>query len=448
MLLGDIMEEIFVDLRRRKLRTVLTVAGISIGSFTIGIMVALGIGLHNYITVQARALRSEKVLRVAISKGDFIGFVMERLSGIGRPAREIKEADKEAERLFRGDDSFKPEQIEKLKAIEGIVSVSPRIRVRADSIRLAGDGREFFVHVRARSPLDEIDLACGRMFRSDSEDEVILAYQYLESFGIESPEELVGKRVTIKVPVSRIFARLGLMPPDLPDDKAIATFDATVVGLTQKTIVSTVAFVSETFAKRMARFQRRRKELYTGEKFGSTAIVRVRSKEDVEPVKARIKELGFFPKNLEDDFATLAKIFVVIDTFLSSFGVIAFAVASLGIINTLIMSIYERTREIGIMKALGATPGNIRFIFTLEAASIGFLGGILGAAASFVMGQILNQVALLTFARDWGGYKAFLFPWWFLVGTVFLSTIIGGLAGLYPAGRAARLDPIRALRYE
>jgi putative ABC transport system permease protein len=448
MLLGDMVQEIFVDLRRRKLRTLLTVAGIGIGSFTIGIMVALGIGLHNYIVVQARSLRSPRALRVVNTQADFTGFLTNRLLSIGRPARQIKKGDRDIQKLFGGRKPFKPEEIEKLRALKGVASVSPGIWVHADSIRLEGDPREFFVNIMVRSPIDGFDLAHGRLFDINSEDEVVLAYQYLESFGLENPEDLVGKKVFIQVPLSSVFARLGLMDPEAIKERAYATYDATVVGITQKTIVSTAAFVSERLGMTMARFQRQNEKLYQGEKWGQMAIVRVQSEADIEPVKAKITEFGFFSWSLDDDFATLANIFLIIDTFLSSFGIIALGVACLGIINTLIMSIYERTREIGIMKALGATPGNIRLIFTLEAATIGLLGGILGCLASQLVGHLMNRIALETFARDWGGYEAFVFPWWLLLGTVLFSAVVAALAGLYPAGKAAKLDPIRALRYE
>ncbi len=127
---------------------------------------------------------------------------------------------------------------------------------------------------------------------------------------------------------------------------------------------------------------------------------------------------------------------------------IALAVASLGIINTLIMAIYERTREIGVMKAVGASKGTIRWLFTVEAGSIGFWGGVVGVVIAWIAGQVINVIAHLTFLKDYKGFNISAFPLWLILAVIALSTGVALVAGLLPANRAARLDPIEALRYE
>jgi putative ABC transport system permease protein len=138
----------------------------------------------------------------------------------------------------------------------------------------------------------------------------------------------------------------------------------------------------------------------------------------------------------------------VIQAVLSIFGLIALAVASLGIINTLIMAIYERTREIGVMKAVGASKGTIRLLFTFEAGSIGFWGGLVGVVLAWIVGQIINFASHLTFLQDYKSFNISAFPLWLILLVVGLSTGIALVAGLLPANRAANLDPIEALRYE
>ena len=133
---------------------------------------------------------------------------------------------------------------------------------------------------------------------------------------------------------------------------------------------------------------------------------------------------------------------------LSVFGLIALAVASLGIVNTLILAIYERTREIGVMKAVGASKGTIRLLFTVEAGSIGFWGGLIGVTVAWTTGQIINLVSHVTFLRDYRDFNISAFPLWLVLAVIALSTGIALLAGLLPANRAAGLDPIEALRYE
>jgi putative ABC transport system permease protein len=112
------------------------------------------------------------------------------------------------------------------------------------------------------------------------------------------------------------------------------------------------------------------------------------------------------------------------------------------------MAIYERTREIGVMKAVGATRGSIRILFTLEGGALGFLGGAVGVALAVVLGQALNFVGERTFLAAFPGFKMSVFTTELLLGVVALTTAISLIAGLYPANRAARLDPVDALRYE
>ena len=112
------------------------------------------------------------------------------------------------------------------------------------------------------------------------------------------------------------------------------------------------------------------------------------------------------------------------------------------------MAIYERTREIGIMKAVGATRGTIRLLFTIEGGALGFTGGVVGVAGAFIFGQLLNFVGSKTFLSDFPNFDLSVFPPWLLFGVVALTTAISLIASLYPANRAAGLDPVEALRYE
>jgi ABC-type antimicrobial peptide transport system permease subunit len=141
---------------------------------------------------------------------------------------------------------------------------------------------------------------------------------------------------------------------------------------------------------------------------------------------------------------------IIIQTMLGSVGGLALLVASIGIANTMIMAVYERTKEIGILKAVGAAPGQIRALFVVEASLIGLLGGIIGTLVGFVLGQFLNWL-LLEILR-WQEMPVqgtfFVVSWWLVAGALAFATLVGLLAGLYPAARAARLAPLDALRYE
>ena len=135
---------------------------------------------------------------------------------------------------------------------------------------------------------------------------------------------------------------------------------------------------------------------------------------------------------------------------LASVGGLALFVASLGIVNTMIMAIYERTREIGTLKAIGASRSDIRSLFMLEAGMIGLLGGVVGVIGGWLLGIGLNRVILWYTEREQLPIRAdfFVVPWWLALAGLGFAMLVGIVAGLYPAARAARLDPLVALRYE
>jgi putative ABC transport system permease protein len=137
------------------------------------------------------------------------------------------------------------------------------------------------------------------------------------------------------------------------------------------------------------------------------------------------------------------------DIFMGLIGSVALSVSSLGIVNTMVMSILERTREIGIMKAIGAGDGEIRGIFLFEAGIMGLVGGIGGIILGWIVSKGVNLgLNLYLKSEGFPPEVMFTFPWWLVVGGIAFSILISVLAGTYPASRAARLDPIQALRHD
>ncbi len=178
-------------------------------------------------------------------------------------------------------------------------------------------------------------------------------------------------------------------------------------------------------------------------------VVRVAKSRDVTRVEEAIKKQGYNTFSIVDASRGLQKAFVFLDLFLGVFGSLALAVASLGIVNTLVMAILERRREIGIMKALGASDGDVKRIFFVEAGSMGALGGSLGVALGWMIGRVINLGTNWYMIRqDLKPENFWYVPMWLVIAGVVFSVVVSLSAGLYPASRAARLDPVQALRHE
>jgi putative ABC transport system permease protein len=159
--------------------------------------------------------------------------------------------------------------------------------------------------------------------------------------------------------------------------------------------------------------------------------------------------MGYGAFSINDALQGAKRAFIILDIVLSLIGSIALAVSSLGIMNTMVMSILERTREIGVMKAIGASDGDIRRIFLVEASTIGVLGGAAGVALGWVVGRVINFAANIYIQRQ-GGEPGNLFslPLWLIASAIGFSWLVSLLAGSYPARRAAKLNPIQALRHD
>jgi ABC-type antimicrobial peptide transport system permease subunit len=177
--------------------------------------------------------------------------------------------------------------------------------------------------------------------------------------------------------------------------------------------------------------------------------VRVSSPKAVQAVEDAIKGMGFGTFSILDATKNLRLFFTVFDLLLGIFGSLALTVASLGIINTLVMAILERRREIGILKALGAADRDVRRLFFAEAGAMGLLGGVLGVAIGWLIGRALTfGTNVYLQKQELPPIDLSSIPWWMVVGAIAFSFFVSLAAGMYPASRAARLNPVEALRYE
>lgn len=182
------------------------------------------------------------------------------------------------------------------------------------------------------------------------------------------------------------------------------------------------------------------------------AELRVLDPSRIKPVTKRVTDLGFRAFSLANQLEEIERIFLIVNSSLALIGGIALLVASFGISNTMIMSIRERTREIGVMKAIGGSDGEIMRIFFVEASLIGLAGGVMGVIGGWGIDRVANTLANRWVLRQAGQavrhIEFFSIPWYLSGGAILFAMAISLIAAIYPAMRAARVDPIKALRYE
>jgi len=181
----------------------------------------------------------------------------------------------------------------------------------------------------------------------------------------------------------------------------------------------------------------------------SSISVRVKNPTQIQGVEDAVKKMGFTTFSILDASRSLQQVFKVLYAFLGIFGSLALAVASIGIVNTLVMAILERRREIGIMKAIGASDGDVQKLFFAEAGAMGILGGIVGVMLGWAIGQVINfGTNIYLKSQSIPPEHFWAVPLWLVVFSIVFAFLVSLVSGLYPAGRAARLDPVQALRYE
>ena len=476
----DLVDLAARNLRESMFRNSLTALGIGVGVASLVAMLSLGIGLQQL--ADRRLARSGLFDTIVVtSRRSLRGFDhADNRNGV--PPAESRPLDEKA----RAEMARLPNVLEAVPDLRFISEV--RYEGKPHLAMVAG------LPLSARDK-DAFDNMQGSFFSSDAADEAILQIQFAdELLGIgQKPGEsssklsgetqtLIGKELTLRyaervpspaAPESRPAPaeeggagdRSGVLK-DAPQPPVMAAFS--VVPRERKLRIVAVTD-QDPEGMRGASGARVFIPLQTGEKLhvmlpsglrGSepdfsnvpaylSLSVRVKSPDRVASVQDAIRKMGFSTFSILDATRGLRRFFAVFDLFLGIFGSLALAVAALGIVNTLVMAILERRREIGIMKAIGASDGDVKKLFLAEAAVMGLVGGMLGVALGWAMGRLINAGANVYLHRqNLPSEELWAVPWWLVAGAIAFAIVISMISGLYPAARAARLDPVQALRYE
>jgi putative ABC transport system permease protein len=465
MRISDYIGQACGNLWKKKLRTSLTISGVVIGVGALVSMFAFGQGIQRNITDQFKKLDLFNYINVFARDG------RPRRGHSSDPDEDGGRMEEDrAPRAERAEDPNRPvlrldaQFLEEAKKIDGVEAVFPEMRFPAQ-VRL-GDREEFtLVQVLpaevCRSGL--VKLRAGACYASDDVNELVISDSLLRRLRVREPEMAPGTKVevatlTMDFSLSRllrmVFSSGGL---DLP--LARENYAFTAVGVVERMgfggpipVQSDVLIPPGAAAKMRKLSLTSVWDLFTragGTTSYSTVTVRVKSPQAVGPVKKELESRGFRTFALMDQLDQMRIGFLIMDMFLIAVGMIGITVASLGIVNTMVMSILERYREIGIMKAVGATDGDVQRIFLFESSTIGLLGGLFGLGLGWAVSMVINAIVNTLMARQGAPHmEYFSFPWWLCLGAVAFSIFVSLLAGVYPTRRAARVDPVVALRHD
>jgi ABC-type antimicrobial peptide transport system permease subunit len=469
MKLPDLTELAFRNLRESVLRNSLTTIGISVGVASLVAMLSLGIGLQQLAS--RRLMKSGLFDTVVVtSRRDLRNFNREEEHSGPAPG-ESRILDEPT----RAEIEHLPSVLEAYPDIRFITELRYEDKPHLTTVAA--------LPASARST-DAFEAVQGEFFSSDAAPEAILQKAFAEELLGRAPKPgidetnvaelaapLLGKELTMRYAQREKPSTAAKTATDSASNSAnegLAGAAYSVISREQKLKIVGVAdldpesmrgptrarvFLPLRLAESLHVMQptdlREISRAASDQPVYSSVTVRVKNPGQVQKVEDAIKKMGFNTFSILDASRSVQQFFKVLDVFLGIFGSLALAVAFIGIVNTLVMAILERRREIGIMKAIGASDGDVKKLFFAEAGAMGILGGVVGVALGWAIGQVINLGTNVYLKRQSFPPEHFwAVPWWLVLFAVLFSFLVSLAAGLYPAGRAARLDPVQALRYE
>ena len=443
MKLRSVLKIALNNLKRVKFRTILTSFGVSIGIGAMILLVSFGEG------VRRQAVNS--ILGFGSLRQIFITSQSSNVSGATSNAQEPKKITKK--------------DLDKISQIKHVKKVYPQHEISEIQIFSKEATASAFLNVIVTESFTDPaspKIEEGKFFESDEDLAILIDKKTKENLKVE-----VGDHVKIKV-VFLKFPRSSRINPDPEPEKIFyGDVEARVAAIVKTPFERegegpAVPYLSLAVAEELNKSLPEKDpagELIKKDEYYN-AHAYVDSPNNVKEVAQKIKGLGL---SVETAFSLIEEInkgFLILKVVLGSFGAIALAVALLGIINTMLMSVLERTREIGILKALGARNRDISRIFLFEAGLIGFLGSLIGIGAAWSIGKIIEIIAKTFFSSQLQSFtqgaptttvselEFFHIDPTLAIGTIIFAVLISMIAGFIPARRAAKLDPIKALRNE
>ncbi|WP_375384268.1 ABC transporter permease [uncultured Microbacterium sp.] len=417
---------------RSKTRTILTILAIFVGAFTLTVTSGLGTGINRYIDDTVTSIGASDVMTVAKASVS---------SGVAASGPTEYDPDAIASTQPGPPGStvvaMTPADLDTLSGIDGVERVQATKAVSAEYIQY-DDGTRYIVSVGSLVAGQTVSLSAGaEPDNASSTLQLALPEALVEPLGFADADAAVGSTVKIAVTDAQ---------------RAQHLIEATVVGVAEQglagtgsSIVPNQALTDELFAAKNIGVPADQQDRFAQ---ASVWFSPDATTQQISDLKTSLADAGYTGTTVADQLGAFKTVIDGIVLVLNAFAIIALLAASFGIVNTLFMSVQERTREIGLMKAMGMGSGRVFTLFSLEAIFIGFLGSAIGAGIGIIAGTALSSALSKTLLANLPGLTLVAFDPVSIATIILIVMAIAFLAGTLPAARAARADPVESLRYE
>lgn len=390
--LAMIFKMAVANLKFKRFRSFVTVLGVTIGIGSIYLLLSFGLGLQNL--VKGEVVGNKSIETIDVTSPDLT--------------------------LIR----FSSDNINKMKSVNNVTDVSG-MYILAGQAKLDSSSLDAVIYGvdSLYKDLSDLQVTSGKFIDTNSINEVVIGKQILDSLNVSDTNSIIGKNIHLS------FTPFGGKKVDK---------DVKVVGVTDSQISGLEVFVSQKLFSEAGATD-----------FDQAKIV-VNNRDNISDVRRSVESFGFDTTSPIDTLEQVNQVFKVFNLILAGLGGIGLVIAVLGMLNTLTISLLERTKEIALMLTIGARPQDMKRLFTVEAMLLSFIGGMMGVFGATILGLIVNLVLnQLSKARGISySFNVFYNSFLLILGMLLLMLIIGFVVSYVPARRAARINSIEALRHE
>ncbi|WP_297521656.1 FtsX-like permease family protein [uncultured Clostridium sp.] len=443
MKISDNLSMAFRDLNRRKKRTFLTSLGITVGAILIILMVSLGMMIKGFLVDTVNSGGSTKNVTVQALKADAVMPT--------NPKEMAKDMPLWIKNNFKALNENSLAEIAKVKDVQGIqayinaslAEIKIDNKVYYGNFPIKGYDANYDTYFdsdvkNAKSSSKDVNfkaIIAGKNISKNVDNGIVVGQSLLKDIGVSNPSDIVGKNLSFVInniegkpvtPMTKEFKVVGVESKYMPDGNKFV--------MSAKNAGDIAGFLqyNPQFMKDYG---------YNG------VVVEANNMNNVASVQAAVQKIGYQATSDKQKVDSINENFGNIILVLSILGIIVLIVAAIGIINTMIMAVTERTKSIGVMKSVGASNSDVKSMFLVQSGAIGLVGGVIGSIISVVLFKVISiGIAHMLTKQGQGVSLLSNVPWWLILATIIFSIVVSVLAGVYPASRAAKLDPVESLR--